>query len=299
MNEEQQPSEQFPRPGYPEFERSYPDQPPPASRRVAVDLPAVSPIVTYILLGLSVLVFIAQMASQALLGAGPTTQTSAMILDFAAQIRPYLPALTARLGGDLPAALGIKINELIALGELWRLFTPMLLHGSLLHIGFNMYALFIFGPGLERHFGHARFLALYILSGFAGNVASLMFSAAPSLGSSTAIFGLLGAQGVFLYQNRELFGGSARRALNNIISIAVINLIIGLSPGIDNWGHLGGLVGGTLFAWFAGPLLSLEGFQPQISVVDRREDRDVLLAGALVGLVFALLAAGTLYLRGG
>jgi rhomboid protease GluP len=298
VNEEQKPSGPYPQPDYPEFERRYPDQQPPASRRVAVDLPTVSPVVTYVLLGLSVLVFLLQMASQALFGAGASSDLSTQILSYAAQLRPYLPALTERLGGDLPAALGIKINELIALGELWRLFTPMLLHGSLLHIGFNMYALFIFGPGLERHFGHARFLALYILSGFAGNVASLMFSAAPSLGSSTAIFGLLGAQGVFLYQNREMFGGSARRALNNIISIAVINLIIGLSPGIDNWGHMGGLVGGTLFAWFAGPLLGLEGFQPQLSVVDKREDRDIWIAGALVGLVFALLAAGTLYLRG-
>jgi rhomboid protease GluP len=246
-----------------------------------------------------VLVFLLQMASQAVLGGGATSDLGNRILNYAAQLLPYLPELTARLGGDLPAAIGIKINELIALGEWWRLFTPMLLHGSLLHIGFNMYALFIFGPGLERHFGHVRFLALYILSGFAGNVASLMFSTAPSLGSSTAIFGLLGAQGVFLYQNREMFGGSARRALNNIISIAVINLIIGLSPGIDNWGHMGGLVGGTLFAWFAGPLLGVEGLQPQLSVVDKREGRDVLIAGALVGLLFGLLAAVTLYLRAG
>lgn len=299
MNEERTSSEQYPRPEYPEVERSYPEGYPPPPRRVAIDLPTVSPVVTYVLLGLSVLVYILQMGSQAILGAGATSELSAQILNYAAQVRPYLPALTARLGGDLPAALGIKINELIAQGELWRLFTPMLLHGSLLHIGFNMYALFVFGPGLERHFGHARFLGLYLLSGFAGNVTSLMFSTAPSLGSSTAIFGLLGAQGVFLYQNREIFGGSARRALNNIISIAAINLIIGLSPGIDNWGHMGGLVGGTLFSWFAGPLLSLEGFHPQVSVVDKREDRDVFLAGALVGLFFALLAAGTLYLRGG
>jgi rhomboid protease GluP len=299
MTEEQRPEEPFQRPDYSEFERDDREPMTPPSRRVAVEIPTVSPVVTYILLGLTVLVFISQMVSQALLAAGPNSPTGAQIYEMIGQINAYLPGLTASLGGDFPAAIGLKINELIAAGEWWRLFTPMLLHGSLLHIGFNMYALFVFGPGLERHFGHSRFLALYILSGFAGNVFSMMFSTAPSLGSSTAIFGLLGAQGVFLYQNREMFGGSARRALNNIISIAVINLVIGLSPGIDNWGHMGGLVGGTLFAWFAGPLLRLEGFQPNVSIVDEREGRDVFVVAALVGLFFALLAAGTLYLRGG
>jgi rhomboid protease GluP len=200
-------------------------------------------------------------------------------------------------GFDLPAELGMKDNAAIAAGELWRLITPMFLHGSILHLGFNMYALHIFGPGLERHFGSARFLALYFLSGFAGNVASMAFSPAPSLGSSTAIFGLLAAQGVFLYSNREIFGGSARRALNNILMIAVINLLIGLSPGIDNWGHLGGLLGGALFSFLAGPILVVQGNYPDLSVTDRREPGAIILAGALVLALFGILAVGVLLLR--
>ena len=63
-------------------------------------------------------------------------------------------------GYDWPALLGAKINSLILAGQLWRLITPVLLHGSLMHIAFNMYALFILGPGLERFYGHKRFLAL-------------------------------------------------------------------------------------------------------------------------------------------
>ncbi len=201
----------------------------PASRRP----PGPTPWVSYTLLAVTIGVYIAQTLSQFLFNI------------------------------DWPAQLGLKINLAIAQGQLWRLITPMFLHGSILHIAFNMYALYIFGPGLERYFGRARFLALYGLSGFAGNVASLMFSTANSLGSSTAIFGLLGAQGVFVYQNRELLGKGARRALNNIISIAAINLLIGLSPQIDNWGHIGGLIGGSLFAWFAGPILRVTGTVPR------------------------------------
>lgn len=223
--------------------------------------------VSYLLLAVTVLVYLAQLASRWL------------------------------LGSDLPAALGLKVNTLILRGEVWRLITPVLLHGSILHLGFNMYALSIFGPGLERHFGHARFLALYLLSGFAGNVLSFMFSAAPSLGSSTAIFGLLGAEGVFLYRNREVFGGFARRALSNILMIALVNLVIGFTPGIDNWGHLGGLLGGTLFAWFGGPLLEVEGIYPLLRVRDQRQRGEVLLAGLGVGLLFALLVIATALLR--
>jgi rhomboid protease GluP len=245
------------------------EEPPTPPRTAQVKAPSVSPIVTYSIMGITVLVFIGQLTSEAL------------------------------LGFDLLAAVGMKINQAIAQGEFWRLITPVFLHGSLLHIGFNMYALYIFGPGLERHFGHLRFLGLYFLAGFAGNVASMMFSIAPSLGSSTAIFGLLGAQGVFLYQNKDVLGGFARRALNNILMIAVVNLFIGLSPGIDNWGHMGGLVGGTLFAWFAGPLLQIKGGYPNLSVEDRRETREILLTSFLVGSIFLLLAIWTIYTRSG
>jgi rhomboid protease GluP len=190
----------------------------------------------------------------------------------------------------------LKVNLLIAQGQLWRLFTPIFLHGNLIHIGFNMYALYLLGPRLERYYGHARFLGLYILSGFGGNVFSMMFTDAPSLGSSTAIFGLIGAQGIFLYQNRGVFGPAVRQAINNIISIAVINLVIGLSPGIDNWGHIGGLVGGLLVAFLGGPLLNVTGIYPNLALADRRTTTEVLQAHAIVTAFFSLLTAGALYL---
>ena len=244
--------------------QEYPPQYPPASatpQQVSVRTPQGKPLVTYTLLGLSVAIYILQWATQSF------------------------------FGFDYPAALGLKVNELIIQGQIWRLFTPMFLHGSILHIALNMYALLAFGPQLERYYGHGRYLALYLVSGFAGNVASFLFSSAPSLGSSTAIFGLLGAEAVFLYRNRKLFGGSAQRALVNLITIAVINLVIGLSPGIDNWGHIGGLVGGALFAWFGGPVLQVSGYSPQLELTDTRQTSSVVLAGLGVVLLFALLAA--------
>jgi len=184
-----------------------------------------------------------------------------------------------------------KNNSLIVQGELWRLVTPIFLHGSILHIAFNMYALFYFGRMIERYYGRLRYLGLFLLSGFAGNVISFMFSPYQSLGSSTSIFGLLGAVGVLIYQNRQIFGPVARQALSQVVIIAVINLIIGLTPGsaIDNWGHIGGLVGGTLFAWFGGPVLQKMGNIPPYPVVNTRTQREVMAAGAGVGALFVFL----------
>jgi rhomboid protease GluP len=159
------------------------------------------------------------------------------------------------------------------------------LHGSIYHIGFNMYALFIFGRGLESRFGHLRFAALYFLAAFAGNVLSFVLTPDASLGASTAIFGLITAEGIFLFQNRKLLGQQANRALGNIVMVAVINLILGMSPGIDNWGHVGGLLGGLLFAWFGGPRWKVEGIYPAMSVVDEREGHG-LLAGTIAVLLF-------------
>lgn len=240
----------------------------PPVQPVPVRFPASRPVVVYGLMGITIFIFILQTVS------------------------PYV--FNSR---DLPALLGMKVNELILLGQYWRLFTPMFLHGSILHILFNMYALYIFGPGLERHYGHWRFLLLYVISGYAGNVMSFIFSVNPSLGSSTAIFGLLGAEGVLLYRNRGVFGGNAQRALGNIILIAVINLFIGLSPGIDNWGHIGGLMGGALFAWFGGPLLQVEGYYPPYHLVDQRGQRAALLAALGVGFLFTALVVLTIGFR--
>ena len=195
------------------------------------------------------------------------------------------------LGYDILVLYGARINERILAGELWRFLTPALLHGSLPHIAFNMYALFSFGTSLERYFGHGRFLLLYVLSAFTGNVTSFLFSPGYSIGASTAIFGLLGAEAVFLIQNRKAFPGQFRSAIGNIIFIAAINLfIIGSLPGIDNWGHIGGLVGGLMFTSFAGPLWEMEGIYPDYYLVDRRSPRDVIVGAAMVVLVFGGLA---------
>lgn len=242
--------------------QSFPQEPLPPPRQLAsIALPSVTPLVTYVTLGVTVLVFLLQAGS-----------------NFLFQV-------------DIPLQLGAKVNNLIRLGQLWRLITPVLLHGSILHIGFNMYALLVIGAGLERRMGHGRYLLLYLLAGFAGNVFSFLFSSGISVGASTSIFGLLAAEGVFLYHNRALFGQQARRALSNIIFIAMINLFIGLQPGIDNWGHVGGLLGGLIFSWIAGPRWEVEGVYPSLKMVDRREGRDVILGTALVLIAFAALAA--------
>jgi rhomboid protease GluP len=193
-------------------------------------------------------------------------------------------------GLDLVTTFGARISDLILAGQLWRLITPIFLHGSLTHIFFNMYALYSLGVVLERHFGHGRFLLLYFLGGFAGNVLSFLFTQGYSVGASTAVFGLITAEAIFFYQNRELFGSHARRAISNAIFIIVINLFLGLAPNIDTWGHIGGLLGGAIFAWFAGPKWTVIGLPPEFSLHDEREDREVITGMLIVLLVFGGLA---------
>lgn len=228
---------------------------------VKVVMPSAPPTMTYVIMGITIAVYLLQMGSEFFFS-----------------------------GIDYPAYFGMKINEAILAGQLWRLITPVLLHGSLMHIGFNMYALFVIGAGMESRMGHIRFLMLYIVGGFAGNVFSFFFTDAPSLGASTAVFGLLAAEGVFLYLNKDLFGKRAQRALSNIIMVAGVNLFIGLSPGIDNFGHIGGLLGGLIFAWLGGPRWEVEGIYPLVKLIDRRELRDAIIGAVVVGGIFSAIA---------
>ena len=235
-------------------------QPVPVEQRVRVAMPQSAPYVTYSIIAITVISYVLQLVSE------------------------------STFGTDLLIVYGARINEAILAGELWRFITPALLHGSVPHIAFNMYALFSFGTGLERHFGHGRFFLLYLLGAFTGNVASFLFSTGYSVGASTAVFGLLGAEAIFLYQNRKLFAGQFGRAIQNVIFIAAINLFLGLQPGIDNWGHIGGLIGGLMFTWFAGPVWEVEGISPALRLIDQRSSREVIVGAATVVLIFGALA---------
>ncbi len=149
--------------------------------------------------------------------------------------------------------MGAKSGPEILSGEVWRFITPMFLHVTLPHVLINMYSLYAIGPAVERFFGTARFVAVYLLCGIAGVILSLAFSPYPSAGASGAIFGLLGSLGAFLYLHRGLFGRFGLLQLRQIVLVALLNLGLGLMPGIDNWGHLGGLLAGIALTLFLGP----------------------------------------------
>ncbi|MBP6086751.1 MAG: rhomboid family intramembrane serine protease [Pelolinea sp.] len=195
------------------------------------------------------------------------------------------------LGYDLLFYLGAKVNPFIMKGQLWRLITPAVLHASLIHIGFNMYALYSLGPSLERIFGGWAFIALYLLGAIWGNTLSFFLSPNPSLGASTAIFGLIAAQGVYIYKNRLMLGQAARPLLMNILMVVLVNLILGLSPGIDNWAHIGGLLGGLFFAWFAAPSFGITEnlFGQRVIVRGNSQPKLVFAAGVAIPLAAVLL----------
>jgi rhomboid protease GluP len=142
--------------------------------------------------------------------------------------------------------LGAKYNELIAVGEYYRLVTCMFLHGGIMHLVLNMYALNSIGPLVERVYGKVKYVIIYFVSGIISSLLSFQFSEAISIGASGAIFGLLGTTFVFAVTRRKDMG---KGFLRNIASVIIINLFIGLSmPNIDNFGHLGGLIGGVITA---------------------------------------------------
>lgn len=133
-------------------------------------------------------------------------------------------------------------------GEPWRLLTSLFLHGSVLHLLFNVYALYALGRLTERLYGSARFWLVYVVSGVSGALASALLGEAfrLSVGASGAIFGLIGATLVGMVRLRGAVPESWRRqVVVTMLLVLGINLVIGLSlPNVDNAAHLGGLFGG-------------------------------------------------------
>lgn len=133
----------------------------------------------------------------------------------------------------------------IRAGEYYRLLTGMFLHGSFLHIAFNSYALGIIGSQIENYLGKAKFLIIYVISGIIGGLFSITFNGnIASIGASGAIFGLMGALLYFGYHYRVYLGNVLK---SQIIPLILLNLFLGfINSGVDNFAHIGGLLGGLV-----------------------------------------------------
>ena len=223
-------------------------QPPPAPRQqVILHIPTVKPNITYAIIALNVLVFLVRLSSR------------------------QLDQQIFLWGANNPV-------DVLQNGEVYRLLSSMFLHASIfngrggyalensLHLIFNMYILYAIGRQVEQLFGHVRFGLIYLLGGLGGSVLSAALSGGSSysVGASGAVFAVIGAQFVYLFQHRRLLGARGRAQMQSLIFLAVINLFFGALTGlggsavlVDNWAHLGGVLGGLALAWGIGPIFIL------------------------------------------
>lgn len=253
-----------------------------APRRVRLSLPLSQPRAIFVLLAINVIMY----GVSSILGSRITV--------------PYQDTLGCSINRDSFSAalyiLGAKENCSIDAGQWWRLLTPMVLHGNLTHLLFNSWALYALGTEAERVYGTPRFLALYLLSGLAGSIASYVFNpGALSVGASGAIFGMLGALAAFAFTSRSFVGWEASKMqLGQMATLAAINLAFGfVVPNIDNSAHIGGLIIGGIGGLALAPRYVIErrAYMPTVERRDMPLLGWTVAIGLLVGLVAWFLVA--------
>ena len=185
--------------------------------------------------------------------------------------------------------LGSMQPFLIADGQYWRLFTAMFLHAGVLHIGFNAYALWLFGSIVESNLGRTGMVVIYVLSGFLASAASYAFGPESSVGvgASGAIFGIFGAFIAFNYRRRHLAMAEANLRWAGMLIVLNILLAFAFGGRIDWRAHLGGLIAGLAAGTFA------EGWGTR----SQRRLVQVAGLGGLVALGIALVVWRTAEIR--
>jgi len=223
-------------------------------------VPRYRPRVTYVMMGLLVAVFVVE----TLAGGSDNSRTLVQ--------------------------LGANFAPMVTLGDYWRLFTANFLHIGLMHLAFNLYALYIVGTEVEMFYGPWRFLVIYLLTGLSGAIASYAFTYGLSAGASTAIMGLIGTLIAFFIRNRDVFGAMSRSRLTNLMIVIAINVFYGMSVGtIDNFGHLGGFIGGVILGWLLCPFYQVEAQGVGAHrIVDRTSLRSEWLGVLLVCVLFGV-----------
>jgi rhomboid protease GluP len=203
---------------------------------------------------------------------------ASLVLDPGSLLRPRGPFDIFSPSGRALQMLGMTHGFAWAYGQWWTLVTSIYLHGSLLHILFNVLWIRQLGPAVEDLYGRTRLIVIFTVAGVAGFVVSNMISGFPTVGASGSIFGLLGAMVAYGRKRGGTFGAMVLRQYGQW---ALIMFVFGLlMPGVNNWAHGGGFAGGFL----AGLALSFEDVRKE-SGLDR-----LLAAGCVVATVasFAL-----------
>lgn len=186
-----------------------------------------TPLATYILIGLNVVVF-----------AWLALQQQSLMMDTSADVLAIIRA-------------GANLNPLTLGGQPWRIVTCMFLHFGVIHLLVNMYALYVLGKGLEPAMGSGRFVLVYLICGIAASIASLLFNVyIPSAGASGAIFGLFGyrlsAEIVGSFHDRQ----SLLNIFINFVVFVLINGAIAAFASVDIAGHVGGCIAGLIIGVF-------------------------------------------------
>ena len=200
-------------------------------------------------------------------------------------------------GGPLVEAGNIN-QPAVAAGQWWRIITSAFLHLGLLHLAFNMYALWLFGPVIEQLYGHVEFLLLYLLCAVGGSVLTILLQPdSAAAGASGAIFGMFGLAFVVSRRRHLILGPQARAIISQVGTLLVLNLFITfIAADRISWtGHVGGLLVGAALGLLLSPRHA-----PTMGGMWRGADgrpiagatNDGLRAAAYL-LVGATLAAGT------
>jgi membrane associated rhomboid family serine protease len=201
-------------------------------------------------------------------------------------------------GGQLVEA-GAVSRQAVLQGDWWVLITSAFLHLGVLHIAFNLYILWVFGPVIEQLYGHLEYLILYLLCALGGSVLTILLAPESSaVGASGAIFGLFGLAFVVSRRRHLMLGPQARGILSQAGGLLMLNLVITfVVPGISWTGHVGGLLVGALIG-----LMLVPSNVPAMGGMWRSPDGRALAGGSSLALragayvlVAAILGAGYLF----
>uniref|UniRef100_A0A2P2MSJ3 Rhomboid-like protein n=1 Tax=Rhizophora mucronata TaxID=61149 RepID=A0A2P2MSJ3_RHIMU len=202
---------------------------------------------------------------------------------------------------SLPLAYGAKINDLILLGEWWRLVTPMFLHSGAFHLALGCWSLLTFGPQVCRTYGSFTFFLIYMLGGISGNLTSYLHTQEPTVGGTGPVFAIIGAWLAYQIQNRGVTAKDVSECMfQKAVVITALSCILSNFGPIDDWTHLGAAITGIVYGFFTCPTLQMDDASPRtgreegIALVRRYADPckslmvftiSILVLGSLLFLV--------------